>query len=224
MTVFTTARAKRPLFMIAVTAIIMAGLLWPLINKTATAANDSSTKAQDFIRSMGDDAVDFLGDDSLSTNEKQRQFSALLNEKFDMETIGRFSLGARWRQLDEEQRREYQKLFREMIVQIYSRRFSDYQGQDFEVDGARILGEDDVLVRSYIVPDQGNRILVEWRVRNRDGRMRVIDVVIEQVSMAMTQRSDFNSIIQRGGGSAALIIDHLQERTQSSDSSNRTSR
>ena len=99
-----------------------------------------------------------------------------------------------------------------MIVSVYSRRFSDYNGQSLEVKSARPEGKYDVLVQSFIVPDNGQKIRLDWRVRPKKGRYKVVDVIVEGVSMALTQRSDFASVIQRGGGDVSVLLDHLKNR------------
>lgn len=166
--------------------------------------------AQDFIESLAQRALSFLDDDSLSQNQKRQAFRYLLESSFDMDTIGRFSMGRYWRASTVQQREEYLQLFRRMVVDVYSSRFSDYQGQKFIVRGARPDGRNDVLVASHIVPDQGGQIRIDWRVRYRNGQFRVVDVIVEGVSMSMTQRSDFSAVIQRGGGDVRVLLAHLR--------------
>ena len=66
-------------------------------------------------------------------------------------------------------------------------------------------------MNSSIIPNGGSKIKVDWRVREKNGQMKVIDVVIEGVSMALTQRSDFSSVIQRGGGKIDVLLEHLRK-------------
>ena len=173
---------------------------------------NESKAAEDFIDKMASDAISFLGNADLSVEQKQKKFNRLLTRSFDMNTIGRFALGRYWRTASAEQRDEYQALFREMIVDVYSRRFGEYDGQKLEIRGSRKDSEKDVTVQSFIVPDSGSEIQVDWRVRHKNGQYKVIDVMVEGVSMALTQRSDFSSVIQRGGGDLSVLIAHLREQ------------
>ncbi len=174
---------------------------------------ERSDAAEDFISAMANDAISFLGDESLSDADKQKRFTKLLTQSFDMNTIGRFALGRYWRISSAEQRKEYQNLFRSMIVDVYSRRFGEYNGQNLEIRGSRFDNEKDVTVNSFIVPqDGGQEIQVDWRVRKKNGSYKVIDVMVEGVSMALTQRSDFSSVIQRGGGEVSVLLAHLREQ------------
>lgn len=167
--------------------------------------------AKEFIDNMGQKALSFLGNDSLSQSQKENEFRKLLRAHFDMSTIGRFALGKNWRQATPAQQKEYSKLFEEMVVGVYANRFNDYKGERFDVSSARGVGKNDSLVTSHIVPSGGSKIKIDWRVRNKSGRNQIIDVVIEGVSMAQTQRSDFSSVIQRGGGKVEVLLAHLRK-------------
>lgn len=174
-------------------------------------AEDPGVGAQRFIDGMAQRALDFLADAGLSQEQKTNEFRKLLQDSFDMETIGRFALGRYWRESTPEQRKEYQKLFREMVVQVYSDRFKEYKGQRMETRSHRIDGDKDTIVTSFIVPEDGAEIQVDWRVRYKNGHYQIVDVIVEGVSMSVTQRSDFSSIIQRGGGDVGVLLAHLKQ-------------
>jgi len=186
-------------------------------NIYVSAANQSGEVeqgAKKFVNDMGEEAINFLSDDSLNQSQKEREFRDLLKDNFDMRTIGRFALGKYWNLASPDQQSEYQRLFENMVVEVYAQRFNEYQGQNFEVRDARPSGKADVIVNSYIVPDTGSDIQVDWRVRYKNGRYKIVDVIIEGVSMAVTQRSDFSSVIQRGGGNIQVLLAHLQNIQQ----------
>jgi len=168
-------------------------------------------KAQQTIQKMGEQAITFLGDPSLSQDQKEKKFRQLLNKNFDMNTIGRFALGKNWRLANQAQKAEYLKLFKNLVVKVYSSRFKDYNGEGFDVVSYRDTGKKDVTVTSYIIPNSGSKVQVDWRVRNKEGNYQVVDVSIEGVSMSLTQRSDFSSVIQRGGGDIEVLLDHLRK-------------
>jgi phospholipid transport system substrate-binding protein len=168
--------------------------------------------AQDFIAKMGDRGINFLGDTSMSMEAKKKEFTKLLDESFDMSTIGRFTLGSNWKTATPAQQQEYQKLFRAMIIKVYSKRFSDYEGQKFEVRSSRKDNDKDTTVTSYIVPNSGPQVRVDWRVRKKGDSYKVIDISVEGVSMSQTQRSDFSSVIQRGGGDIEALLKHLRQQ------------
>lgn len=174
------------------------------------AASPAAEGAKNFISSMGDRGINFLGNTSMSAEAKKAEFRRLLNDSFDMNTIGRFSLGTHWKTATPAQQQEYQRLFNNMVVKVYAKRFSDYKGQKFEVRSARQEGGKDSIVTSFIVPNDGPQVQVDWRVRNKGGSYKVVDIIVEGVSMSQTQRSDFASVIQRGGGNVDVLLQHLR--------------
>jgi phospholipid transport system substrate-binding protein len=167
----------------------------------------------DFVKNTAENGLTFLSKPNMSQEQRKQEFKQLLNSSFDMDTIARFTLGRYWNVATPAQQQEYGGLFRKMIVEVYAQRFGDYKGQKFEVTTAHPVGNDDVLVTSLIHPvDGGENIQVDWRVRNRNGTMKIVDVLVAGVSMSVTQRSDFSAVIQRGGGNVDVLIDYLKQK------------
>lgn len=176
----------------------------------ATAAKTNDPAAA-FVQSMGNKALTSLTAKELSGPVRAQRVRSLLRENFDIKTIGRFVMGPAWRDATEAQKAQYLDLFEDMIVKTYSRRFSDYSGQSFEVTGANKISDKDSMVKSRITQKDGAPVLVNWQVRNKGGSMKVVDVLVEEISMSVTQRSDFAAVIQSGGIDG--LIKTLKERT-----------
>lgn len=152
-----------------------------------------------FVQKMGDQALTQLTDKGLNAQEREKRVRDLLRQNFDVYEIGKFALGAHWRTASEAQRSEYLKLFEDMIVGTYAQRFGEYSGQQFKVGNAKPVSDRDTIVTSQVLQKDAPPLGIEWRVRNKNGQLKVIDVFIENVSMAITQRSDFDAVIKREG-------------------------
>jgi phospholipid transport system substrate-binding protein len=163
-------------------------------------------KAEMFITALGSEAIEALENAKGNPKSQYATFKRILNNKFDMDTIARFALARYWAVATEAERKEYTKLFKKLVVDVYSKRFEDYSGQKFEVIGSKPAGRKDFIVNS-LIQGTSKPIKVDWRIRNG----RVIDVIVEGVSMSVTQRSEFASIIQRGGGQVSELIAHLEK-------------
>ncbi len=184
---------------------------------SATSASVASQSAEvaegafKFVQSTAERGLKFLSNPQSDTAEKRAEFRKLLDSSFDLDTIGRFALGTYWRGATPAQQKEYLALFRKMVVDVYTARFNDYKGQKFEAKSFRSISATDTLVVTYIIPaDGGQNIEVGWRVRHKGGKYKIVDVLVAGVSMSVTQRSDFASVIQRGGGSVDVLINHLK--------------
>ena len=121
-------------------------------------------------------------------------------------------LGRYWNSATPQQQDEYQKLFEQLIVSTYADRFVEYSGETFRITGSRPEGENDTMVTTQIVRPNGPPVNVDWRVRKRDGTYKIIDVVVEGVSMGVTQRQEFASVISQNGGQVQGLIQALRQK------------
>lgn len=167
-----------------------------------------------FVQKMGDQALTELTGDGITTAEREKRVRKILNQNFDIKTIGQFVLGRHWRTATEKQRTEYLDLFEDMIVTTYAQRFEEYAGQQFKATGSNPASSKskDYVVQSTVLQKDGPPVKVEWRVRSFGGTPKVIDVLIENVSMSVTQRADFDAVINSGGGKVEALLDSLRKR------------
>ena len=173
--------------------------------------NTPAKGAQGFIESVARRGIGFLSDASMTPAQQKQSFRNLLRDSFDMATIGRFALGQYWRVATPAQRTEYLRLFEKMIVDVYSERFVTYNGQTLKMDGTKQVNDTDSMVTTFVVPKNGgSSVRVDWRVRQSGGAYRIVDIVVEGVSMSVTQRSDFSAVLNRGGGDIAALIEYLK--------------
>jgi phospholipid transport system substrate-binding protein len=213
-TLFTSGLCLSAALMITQTAIAAPTIQSapkPLSHITFINQSDADLQsAKDFVTKVADQGINFLSDDSITLEQRKKEFKKLLSKNFSMKTIARFSLGRYWRTATPAQQKEYLDLFEEMILNVYARRFSEYSGEKLTVSNARAEGKRDILVHSSVSAQKGPDIKVDWRIRNKNGKNKVIDIIVEGVSMSLTQRSDFSSVIQRGGGDIEVLLEHLR--------------
>lgn len=167
--------------------------------------------ATQFIHTLGNQAITTLRATNLTLEQREAHFRGLLAQSFDLRFIGRFVLGKHWRSATADQKNDYLGLFSKYILQTYSSRFGGYSGQSLTVVGARQASEKDIVVQTQIDRPSGSPILAEWRVRAKGEQYRIIDIAVEGVSMAVTQRSEFGAVVQRNGIPGLLAL--LRART-----------
>ena len=187
---------------IQLTGFVLFLLLTTALASTARAGDDPSR----FVQRLGDQAAMVMTDPSLTRDQRNAAMQRMLQASFDVDMIGRIVLGRHWRGASEEQRRTYSGLFETYVLAVYTRRLEGYAGERLEVSGARDKGRQGVLVSSRVVRPNGAPIAVVWRLRRGDDGWRVYDLVVEGVSLVMTQRSEFDTVIRRGGGIDSLIV------------------
>ncbi len=165
-----------------------------------------------FIRDIGQEAINSLTGRDVSDAERKKRFRAILKRAFDMRTIARFTLGRYWRIASKSERAEYVELFEDFVVQSFAIRFRGYNGQNFKVRKVHQINKRDRLVESEIVQLKGPPIRVNWRVRNVNG-YRIVDVVVEGISMGITQREEFAAVIRSHSGKVEGLLAALRKKT-----------
>lgn len=168
--------------------------------------------AAQFMQEIATQAIAILQTPNGTLAQREAQFRDLLALGFDLDFISRFVLGKYWRRASAEERADYQILFREYILKTYSRRLGGYSGETFQIHGARAAGKQDIMVSTVIVQPSGPLIKADWRVRAYDHGYRIIDIMIEGVSMAITQRDEFSTVVRSQGMQG--LLQALRARTQ----------
>ena len=135
-----------------------------------------------------------------TTSRSSTRLVALLDGPIDLEIVARLILGRHWRSASEAQQAEYLQLFRAFALDNLASRLHVYDGQDFEIVGAQAVNERDAVVATRVTGGGRPPLKVDWRVRERDdGDLVAIDVIVEGVSLIVTQRSEFSAVIERRG-------------------------
>lgn len=166
----------------------------------------------EFIEELADSAISVLVDESLTDVERNTIFRGVMVESFDLPLISRYVLGVQWRRASAAQKDEYSALFEEFIVRIYSSRLRNFSGQSLQIKSARPASKDTVVSTVVRGPDTPP-IRVDWRVRGSDGSYKVVDIIIEGVSMVITKRDEFSSVIRRSGGKFEGLLARLRKAT-----------
>jgi phospholipid transport system substrate-binding protein len=180
-------------------ALQLAPLALLLGGRSAPAAV-SADAAQQMIQDVGDEVLAILRDGALDNQQKFDRLVALLDGPIDLEIIARLILARHWRSASEAQRVEYVALFRAFALDNLASRLHVYDGQDFEIVGAQAVNERDAVVATRVTGGGRQPLKVDWRVRELDdGSLVAIDVIVEGVSLIVTQRSEFSSVIERSG-------------------------
>ncbi|MGE5270646.1 MAG: phospholipid-binding protein MlaC [Thiohalocapsa sp.] len=188
----------------AIVGAMLAGIL--LLATPPADAQD----ARNFVATLGQQAIQVLGP-SVPPAVRVARFRDLFHNDFDVPGIGRFVLGRYWHVATPQEQQEFLNLFQEYIVRAYSARLGEYAGEPFRVTGARPNGNETV-VSSQILRSNGSPIEVDWYLTGGPGRYKITDVYVGGVSMKVTQRDEFGSVIQRNGGRIGPLIGLLQQK------------
>jgi phospholipid transport system substrate-binding protein len=185
-------------------------------------ASPAVASPQEEARAVVQDTVDqvlaILGDSALSNGQRLTMLEDLALERFDFVTMAKLVLKRDWKKFDEAQRKEFVEAFRTYLSGSYSTRLDRYQQEAVELLGERVEPRGDVTVRSVIRGGEGDGVEIAYRLRNRNGEWRMIDVVIEGISLISNFRSQFGEVISQGGP------DELLRRLEAKNAENAAAR
>jgi phospholipid transport system substrate-binding protein len=179
----------------------------------AAAADEDTAPAQALIQSLADEGLRLLNDKRTSPATRVARFKDIFNRYFAVDAISRWVLGRHWNRATDAEKAEYQRLFEELVTYGYVKRFSEYSGETLRIISTTRPSDNTAIVNSEIDRPGGSQpVDVSWRVGIRGDRYLITDVVVENVSLAQTWRSDFAATIQQGGGSVASLLDSMRKR------------
>ncbi len=193
------------------TAIGALGLVVLLFGTPREAA---AQDARAFVGALGEQAIQVLGP-SVSPARRLARFRELFHNDFDVPGIGRFVLGRYWRIASPQEQQEFLRLYQEYIVRAYSAQLSEYGGEPFRVVGSRPNGDETIVV-SEIVRPNGSRVEIDWYLVKHGGHYKISDAYVGGISMKVTQRDEFASVIQRNGGSVNALLNQLRQKLAAS--------
>ena len=169
------------------------------------AVRASDTSPAQFLEEFGAQAIKVLSETTPGEERREIELRRLLANGFDVELIGRFVLARYWRTASDAERADFRQLFEDYLIAAYGRRFGSYNGEKFVIGQTFPKDDERAVVRSEVTRPGGDTLTVDWSLQRRDGRWRVVDIMVEGISMMVTQRSEFTAVIQREGGSVSAL-------------------
>ena len=180
----------------------------------AVAPARAAAEAGQFLSELTERAIDRLTEPGISDEEQKRRFRSLVNEGFDIPAISRFVLGRYWRRANEVQQQAFTRVLEDLVVHRFLPAFAEIKGEKIEVGLVRPFAKnpDYFSVSSKLGRDGDESIRIDWRIRQSGGVFKIVDVVAEGVSIAVTLRSEYNSVLKRNGGDVDALTQILRDK------------
>ena len=175
--------------------------------------------ARAVIERMGEAFLEVLGPSGQKDEQQLDKLTQLLNDAVNLDTTGRLILAKNWRSASDEQRAAYLDLFKPYALDNLASKIrassAEIPLESFEIVKGEPVGKNDVLVSTDLFWPGYPPYRLDWRLRSHDdGSFQAIDVVVEGISMVVTQRAEFASVIERSGmdGLLAEMRDQVQRQ------------
>ncbi len=174
---------------------------WALGGAARAAESDSTKAAAAFIEALGVEVQAIQA----AAPPRRAALRDLIRGGFDLDLTSQLVLGKFWGRATPKQRTAFKDLFAQYLLNVYARQLDAYRIETLAVVASNRVGENDFLVQTSIVRD-GDTANAVWRVRAQGGEYRIIDVLIDGISLTLTQRSEFASVIGREGLDGMLAV------------------
>ena len=181
-----------------------------LLNSLST--NGFSLEADVFVQSTVNRASQILST-NLSKEEKIIQLKSIAKETVDIKGVGFYSLGSARKNLDDNQKAKYSKLFEDYFLKSFSSRLAEYTNPEIEVINKEVLNKNYTIVNSLLIATSDRpEVKIDWRIytKNPDNPL-IRDLIIEGLSLARTQKEEFSSILNSNDGDINILFKTLEE-------------
>ena len=165
----------------------------------------------EFILEITKEASDILKE-NITVEEKAKKLILIAENSVDIDGIGMYSLGKHRNAINDEQLNKYKKIFRKYFLKSFSSRLSQYSDPKINVISQTVLNEKYTIVSSVLIEtSERPEIKIDWRVYTLDPDKPLIrDLIIEGLSLARTQKEEFNSLILGANGDVAVLFTSLE--------------
>ena len=170
----------------------------------------SFSAEKDFVSNFADSAIDILSDNEILEGEKNSQFTDLVMSAIDLNLISKFVLSKTWKNATDDQKERYIQAFKDYFINSYANKLDQYSGEQVEVVDAEEAGKY-VIVNSFIYREGTDtlKINLKWRLLNKDGEIKIIDLNIEGISLIIAQREEFQSFLANNEGDLEKLIEKI---------------
>ena len=158
--------------------------------------------------------VSSLVDGQADKAVKARELLSIMEQRAAMPQIARFSAGFAWRGMNEDQQARFAAAFGKYLSGLYAGRFQEYAGtgntgETFKMGPVVDAGRKGMLVKTTILRSGSEPVQVEWLVTDQPGRVVIADIVIEGISMLVTEREEIGGMLEARGGDVEKLIADL---------------
>lgn len=183
-----------------------------LIYPSHLLSNENIEESKFFVENLGKEVVEKVSNMDLTENERNSNFRNLYLNSFDNYYISRFVLGRYWKRLDSDMRKQFVESFNNYIVATYAPKFRGWEGTFKAVDS--LIENNYYNVKMNVLNKDGPTLKLMWKIYlDKNENFKILDVNIDGVSMLVTQRAEFMSVIKNNPKGVIGLIEAMEEKT-----------
>lgn len=187
----------------------------PAVGVGGVAMAGAAVPPEWFVQTFAAEILEVISDRSRPQAERVRRVEVVANDRFALDRIARIALGRYWKTAPDGERQEFSTLFKAYVLASYGRRFDEFADRRLRVVASMPAGDDN-MVESY-VEGGPTPIRLDWRLTPAADGWRILDLMVEGVSLVLTYRNEFAALIERSGGQLQGLIAELRSRVAGRD-------
>ena len=174
-------------------------------------ADSNAEGSKNFVEKLGKEVIETVSDEKLSDSQRRSNFRYLYLNAFDNFYISRFVLGRYWKRIDKSVKEEFVKTFNDYIVSTYAPKFKGWQGEFKAVDA--LIEKNFYNVKMNVINKDGPVLKLIWKIYlDKNKNFKILDVNIDGVSMLVTQRAEFMSVIKNNPDGVVGLIKAMKKK------------
>ena len=198
----------------ALIGILALASLAPTLQADSTAAS-AAHSPESFIKDLVITAIQKLTHPQTPLEQREADMGKFIKREVDAPAIGRFVLGRNWRIATPEQRKAYLNLFQQYLVKSYTSKFEGYTDTELTVQGTKQKAENEYVVSTLLRLPNSSELKMDWRVFETPQGYKILDIILDNVSMSVTQRDEFYALFSQVGGDMDEFLKALQRKVES---------
>jgi phospholipid transport system substrate-binding protein len=182
-----------------------------LLSFSSVSADSNAEGSKVFVEKLGKEVIERVSDEKLSDSQRRSNFRYLYLNAFDNFYISRFVLGRYWKRIDKSVKEEFVKTFNDYIVSTYAPKFKGWEGEFKAVDA--LIEKNFYNVKMDVINKNGPVLKLIWKIYlDKNKNFKILDVNIDGVSMLVTQRAEFMSVIKNNPNGVVGLIEAMKKK------------
>ncbi|MCH1613109.1 MAG: ABC transporter substrate-binding protein [Flavobacteriales bacterium] len=186
-------------------------IIFSLFFISNASADVNAEGSKSFVEKLGKEVIETVSDERLSDNQRRTNFRYLYLNSFDNFYISRFVLGRYWKRIDKSVKEEFVKTFNDYIVSTYAPKFKGWEGEFKAIDA--LIEKNFYNVKMNVINKDGPVLELIWKIYlDKNKNFKILDVNIDGVSMLVTQRAEFMSVIKNNPNGVIGLIEAMKKK------------
>ena len=191
-------------------------IMWSLYVLPIYNLHADSVKAQAYLQDISDKVISILTDKNSSDHDIQNNIALLLDENFEFNLMSNFLLARYAKTIDDQTKTTFVDAVKNYAKSLYAHRFREYKGETLTISEVQEGRKNTFVVKSLMErPSHNTPIYIDWRIIQQNDGFKIFDIIVNDISMVLTQREEFQSYIKQHNGNVQALTDLLNERVAS---------